>query len=331
VYLEDLLALLPGGTAASVGLPPKCRFSIATEDRGGVFDAVVITVTPTTRLPEGHVYLMQPADVVQALVQDNVPDPTGAIAWRLARTAGAAASAALGRLNFIPLVYVAGAVERPDSMPKPAHAKVTFSGVFGQPTAPLEIWSFSLTFRDLPDHGGTTQALADKASYLFGASVLPVMGSNTALTKTRVAFLGDGAHVNRDQNGTLDQADNLTIRVGTLGGTQYMPIQTALVVSFSSLRQDATGKGRCYLPYQGGTLGGTWQVDPAYAGKCGQAIKDVCDGMENTTEAHVGPHAVMSSKGYASDVTLYRVGLVPDTMRSRRNGLREGYVPATPH
>lgn len=324
---SDLVALLPGGAEAQYGLPPGCHYSREQV----VYDGTTIThgevvVTPTSVLPEGRIYVIRPADLVGAMARDAVPDPTGLVAWRVGRTVGAFAQAVLERLNFIPLIYEAGPPERTRTMPRPAHCLLTYSGVFGAASAPVEIWSWSMTFRDTADHGGTTQALADKASALWDASVRTVTPGFLALTRTRVAFLGDGQHVNQLDTG-YDQADNLTSIQGSAGASGYLPLQTALAVSFYTARPGATGRGRAFLPLQGVALDqGDFIVSTSRAQAFADAVATIGRGMSTGPGPVVGQHAVMSSKGYATDVTSYRCGRVPDTMRSRRNALKESYV-----
>jgi hypothetical protein len=332
VVEADLLALLPGGPPAHIGTPEGCRFTLVGDTNdSGVIPLPGVLVTPAVVQDEGDRWFMRIGQVLDALTRDGTSDDLQTLQNLLGKTLSAAAQTALRYLGFIPVVYQAGPTIRRATVAKPAHCKLTYSGVFGSPSAPLEIWSWGMTFLDIPNHGGTTQALADKAAGLWGTYLKSFTSPVITLTKTRVAFLGDGAHVNKNADGVFDQADNLDPQTGTGDNSPIFPLQTALVASFYSLRQDATGRGRAFVPLQGVPLDSSFIIPVQTATNLATAMKLIAAGMEDAAGPHVGQHAVISSLGHTSVVTQYKCGRVPDTMRSRRNALKEQYsvLPAS--
>jgi hypothetical protein len=138
--------------------------------------------------------------------------------------------------------------------------------------------------------------------------------------------------VTRLGDGSFDQGDDLTREPGTGSEGNLYPIQTALCVSFSSARQDASGKGRCFLPFPRVGLGSDWRLPESGVTPVLTAMRTLATQLRQPEQGATGDvwgtgrHAVISSKGTTSVVTQYRVGRVPDTMRSRRNALPEAYV-----
>jgi hypothetical protein len=323
-YLADLL---PGGTAAHYGVPPDCTFVVSTVDEGGAFERPVIHVIPTAVHGEqGEVWFMRPTDVIAKLALDGVPGGGTIVGKLLDKLTDGVKNASTNVLTFVPIVYEAGPTIQRNIMAKPQHARLTFSGVFGTAAAPLEIWSWSLTFAHKAALGGTTLQAATKARTLYSTSVAGLMPASVVLTKTRLALLSDGQHVTKLSDGSFDQGDDLVAVPGNLSGGQIMPLQTALCVSFSTTRQGAQGKGRAFLPFQR-PLSAGFLVDSAVAAQfAGFGPKAIAEGMEGGSGPTLGAHSVISSFGWTSPVTSYRCGLVPDTMRSRRNALSEQYV-----
>lgn len=221
-------------------------------------------------------------------------------------------------------------------MPVPRHDRLTFSGCFGPPSNPAEIWSFNLTFEYVEALGGTTTEAAAAARQFYANLLAPVIPTYAVLTRTRYARVAAGGQVVRLGDGSFDQGDDETVVGGTSAGLA-MPLQTALVASFSSARPDATGKGRAFLPGLPAALDESFRIPEGRALATATAVRNFCQQFARlegpNTEIvgpNPGPHVVVSGRGYTSRVTTYRVGRVPDTMRSRRNQMAEAYaeVPA---
>src|SRR5687768_6064565 len=144
-------------------------------------------------------------------------------------------------------------------MPKPAHTRVTLSGVVGTVAAPVERWSCSLGFPAAALPAATSDSAADTIAASVGSAwnaMLDVMPQDVILTETRVAAIGaDGLTLTR-ADGTYVQGIDNTPWVGTLA-KQPMPLQTALCVSLNSTRPGATGKGRFFLPWPAISLDST--------------------------------------------------------------------------
>jgi hypothetical protein len=324
IELRDLAVFVPGGRQPHLGFPAGLRVELDDSDPLEDYYANTrFAGVPSTLLEPGDIWLLTLEQVIGRMTRDQRLTGRRVADTLLGKVTEAVASAALQAYGFIPFVFIASSSTE-DSMPKPAHCLVTYSGVFGSQAAPTEIWSFGMTFLDTPDHGGTTQELADKARAAYDVNLRPRFQASTVMTRTRVAFLGDGAHVNKLPNGAYDQADTLAASFGTRAAGPQMPLQTALAVSFYTARPGATGRGRSFLPLQGQLLDG-FLVPEAYALECATALRDIAEEMYAGPGATVGQHAVMSYKGYSSPVTTYRCGRVPDTMRSRRNALKEQY------
>lgn len=217
-------------------------------------------------------------------------------------------------------------------MVSPRHDRVTYSGVFGEPTGPTEIWSFSMTYAYIDALGATTEELASRASARYEQWIAPLMTNTVNLTRVRVSRHNAGGLVTTLGDGAYDQGDDTRIVQGARTQNARMPLQTALCVSFSSARPDASGKGRIFLPWPGFQLSTDWRISTTDAADAANAVKGLANSMEQVPPAQggsaggLGRHAVISGKGTSSEVLEYRCGRVPDTMRSRRNALPEAYV-----
>jgi hypothetical protein len=136
------------------------------------------------------------------------------------------------------------------------------------------------------------------------------------------------SRVSRTNAGAYDQADFAGEAAGTLvGGVKY-PLQTAMVASLLTGRAGATGKGRIYLPAPSTALDSTFRYPEQTATDVATGVKGMVQAMNVALNTAVIGAAVQvaSSKGYLSKVTSVRAGRVPDTQRSRRGDLLEGYV-----
>jgi hypothetical protein len=213
----------------------------------------------------------------------------------------------------------------------PAHNLITYSGVFGTSASPIEEWSFSV--KTSPINFGTPAARFDYAtrrkSELLASLLWGSFQTSVRLTRVRVAEVDLGL-VGKDAGGAYKQGDSVADAAGGTSGGVVMPLQTALVVSLTTNRAGPTGKGRFYLPWPGLGLEADYRIDQAKAQAKTDQVKALLD-LINADPAVVGDFGrviVASSKGYTSAVTGIRVGRAPDTMRSRRSDLIEGYTTA---
>lgn len=211
-------------------------------------------------------------------------------------------------------------------MPKPAHTRVTFEGVIGDPGTPLEHWSFNLNFpADALGSEGNDVVDNAIAAELAGAyenawstsmpldTVLTVVKVGAVMANGHLALRGDGSYVQGRWEGSVEGATTV----------QPMPLQTACCISLVTLRSGPTGKGRFYIPWPAQMPEAATKRWPA-ATALGYA--NVAKGFLNAVgEIMTFPPHVVSSKGYTTPVTAVRVGRVPDTLRSRREDLQEDY------
>lgn len=218
-------------------------------------------------------------------------------------------------------------------MPKPAHTRVTFSGHIGGEASILEIFSFNLCFPPLDgpytDEDITAlEAMAASLHTAFGTHLNPSYGEDTWLDRTRVATVDGDGLVERTAEGAYVQGDRNDPFNGT-EAKQPMPLQTALCVSLGTARAGATGKGRFFLPWMAMSLDpDDKRINEATAIATLNGIQDFL--QDCATGMGMDP-VVVSSKGYMSEVTTIRLGRVPDTMRSRRGDVPEGYVSVALH
>ena len=219
-------------------------------------------------------------------------------------------------------------------MAAPAHTRITFSGVFGSTTQPIEIWAFNLSARPVlgTQPPGNAQMAADVAA-AYTTHLKPLYDTDVTLTRVRIASLGPEGLVSKDGNGAYNQVDHNTAVSGANGAVaaNRKPLQTALVVSLTTGRAGPTGKGRFFLPWPSPQL-----LDTEYRISATQAATNAASAKAflNAVSTAVGAPLVVASGGSVkpgglgpalTNVTGVRVGRVPDTMRSRRSALLEGY------
>lgn len=215
-------------------------------------------------------------------------------------------------------------------MPAPAHSLITFSGVFGSFTAPVEIWSFGVKTAVVNlGSQAARKAMATQMETAFATHLGGRLPSNVVLTRTRWAEINPVGLVARETDGAYSQGDATLGHICTGSGGSIMPLQTALVVSLNTPRPGPTGKGRFFLPFPAVSLANDFRITATDASTIGAAVKSFLDAINtavSTGPTQVGKIVVASSKGYLSEVTSMRIGRVPDTLRSRRSALLEAYV-----
>lgn len=317
---DDIVALLTGRNGYHFGLPDAVKVDFPADHR------------PYPRLTDssgglvvGDTYFTTAGTVITRSlgVPGYLPTLVGDLLDKLGRLA---ASRAVSVIGVLPLAWT---VPPPRSapMPQPAHVRCTWSGVFGTAAAPVEIWSFSLKTA-APPAGLDGPALVVRATALKQAYqdyLTPQFPPYVVLTQALYAVTGPDGKVLRFPDGAYQQGKVPADIVGAASGGQALPLQTALVVSFNTARPGATGKGRAFLPWQQATsIKGDFRIDANTAGDVASQWAQLVKVLNA-----LGPAcSVVSSKGYATPITSVRVGRVPDTMRSRRSKLIEGYVQA---
>jgi hypothetical protein len=218
-------------------------------------------------------------------------------------------------------------------MPVVPHQRLTFSGVFGSVASPVEIWNWGLALERIVDVGQMETGVA-AARQAWVTHLAPIQPPSVNLTRVRIADINELGRVNVTSTGAYVQRDAVTPAAGTgSAGTAVMPLQTATVVSLMTNRAGPTGKGRFFLPWTHQPLQNDFRMTEAASTTVATALKSflnaVVAGFTVSGITPVPRLVVSSSKGYLSPVTGVRVGRVPDTMRSRRSALLEGYSTLT--
>lgn len=211
--------------------------------------------------------------------------------------------------------------------PKPAHLRLTWSGVFGTLAGPIEEWSFGLALPTEatidPFTDAQIDALAQGMRTCYVSTLAPRMPSDVILTECRFANVNGLGRVKLRADGSYVQGINTVPQPG-LDNPVAIPLQTALCVSLVTARPGPSGKGRFFLPWPSQFLNiGTKTLDANQATVMLDACRDFLVAVNGLTPGDV---SVASTKGYLSTVIGLRVGRVPDTMRSRRERVPEGYV-----
>lgn len=211
-------------------------------------------------------------------------------------------------------------------MTKPAHTRVVFSGIVGSTAAPLDEWAFGINFPADAEPITGTQAVSDGVASACADQYVGTLGlkmcSDQILTEVKVSHVGADGKIALRADGSYAQG----IWQGSHAGgnaAQALPLQTALCIGLTTARSGATGKGRFFLPFPSVPISTTTKtISHADADTLAATARDFLNyvGMQMTFQPQV-----VSSKGYMTEVTGVRVGRVPDTMRSRRDDLPEGY------
>lgn len=216
-------------------------------------------------------------------------------------------------------------------MAKPAHTRITVEGHIGaSSTNVIERFSFSLnSVDDVAISGATDAALTAKAQTIHSAiftQLVDVFPSNCWFDKTKIASV-DAAGLYRVRgDGSYVKAEVADSFAGTQAASG-MPLGVALCVSLVTARSGPTGKGRFFLPWPSLSLDTTTRLVPE--AQINGLIDDVAAWLGDVNDVAGVNLAVVSSKGYTSDVTGIRIGRKPDTMRSRTEDLAEGYIAAS--
>jgi hypothetical protein len=195
---------------------------------------------------------------------------------------------------------------------------LTFSGIFGPVAAPVEEWSFRINF-GVGEGGGDKAAFVQNAVSAFTTHLVPRLASGVGrLREVKLADI--------DAAGLYSTSPTVApVDVAFAGSvSSNLPLQISCAVSLVTQRRGPTGKGRFYLPSPAlGTLTAAGLMTASTA----QAIATSAAAFMSALNgpAGFGNAVVVSTKGYDTVVEGVRVGVVPDTIRSRREKLLEGY------
>ena len=222
-------------------------------------------------------------------------------------------------------------------MPRAAHYRLTFGGVFGQVAAPIEQWQFGLniaagvptTATAFPTDAAL-QGVLGPIRATFTNNLLSTRQSGVRFTFLDVRFIGSDGKQPRDPDGSYAGATRLEfVDASAVSGVPAYPFQIAQVVTLDSNRSGPRGRGRIFLPPPANAL----EADGRLSLGIAQSIRDSVVGLINVvnTQFNAVPEAgdvsVMSTFGTVSRVTRVRVGLALDTHRSRRSDVFESYTP----
>lgn len=218
-------------------------------------------------------------------------------------------------------------------MPAPKHLAMTWSGIFGTTTSPVEIWSMSLSagFNNNFVSRPSLTPLAEALRTAWGTHLAPGIFNGATLTRTRVASVGDDGQYERDDGGAYVLADDETAVPGAASGSQYL--QVALAISLESDFNGPTGRGRFYVPTPSlGTITDGLFATAQQTNWVNRA-KAFVDAVNAALAAHAQPlgRVSVASGGSAArglppalhPVTRVAVGRRPDIQRRRANDIDE--------
>jgi hypothetical protein len=216
------------------------------------------------------------------------------------------------------------------------HLHLTAIGYLGPVNSGSDKYAWGIKISGAPDYDAVA-ALAeldiDAMAARFGvyhANADTKIHTNAKMTSLKATAIGVDGHYLTDAREAEPAPGGVA---GGSSGTRPAN-QVALVISLGSNTQIGRAtKGRFYLPLTTITLNTNGASDssittPLLASTVDflQDVIDICVAMDE-----VGTLQLMSNvgAGISRAVSRVRVGQVPDTMRSRRNALSEGYVEGT--
>lgn len=215
------------------------------------------------------------------------------------------------------------------------HMRLTASGTFqnGPTGAVIERWSWRLNLSD-PSAGGSTsfsQARCDDYATDIGAfhsRVETLIYSFCRLTEVKLARIGSNGKY------SADSFFKVLDIPGGFGSQMTRPPQVALAVSLGSATRGPRGQGRFYLPAPAAGLGTDLTVLPGDQEVIRASLNTLFIDLHNVPGVDplgTTPRVtIASSKGTNSDVTFFRLGRALDTIRTRREDLKESYSVPTP-
>jgi len=217
------------------------------------------------------------------------------------------------------------------------------SGILGTTANPREIFTTGFSLAVAESSGGqwglpteAQMAASDSAIVAAWTGVGFGIASSALITEIRYSAInGEGKVALNDAGAYMQVKRPRNFDFGG-GGTPVHPFQVATVLTLETARSGATGRGRMFLPAPAATVGAFGQVTAASADATAAASKTLLDNvnaaMRNGAPA-VPMRVCVASAGsikqgqvpHNTPVTGVRVGLVLDTIRTRRNRLREDY------
>lgn len=248
---------------------------------------------------------------------------------------GKRASIALSILGYIPLQLK---IPKEGSVSYSPHGKVVLIGEFGaNGQVPVEEWSASMSYDVVgPDVGAMPERLPDDTLEAIAAAWRPFFtvdpnSDNGAIpntvTLTQVAYYRAKA----DGNATGGQWQRHTLSPVCRGlQPARNPIQIANVITLDAGGPKKGRFGRFYLPATGAPVGADYRWSSDIPNTTLTRARTALTAANVALSADIdGDVELVVASGVGSGenrpVRNIRCGRVPDTMRSRREGLDEGY------
>lgn len=188
----------------------------------------------------------------------------------------------------------------------------------------VEDFSFSLNFIDGPAANPPSEVfpgVVDEVSRYFANSNAP-LSLHASLTTVKLNLIGENGRYVGDETVLHDF-------VPPIPGGSSSNVAPQLSLCISTTTDAARGRahaGRYYLPIPGGPVQGDGRLSPAYRNA---ALAEAKTFITNLNQALYPWRAgVVSNVGAGEErpITGVRVGLVMDTMRSRRDKFTEDYA-----
>ena len=205
------------------------------------------------------------------------------------------------------------------------HLRVTFSGIFGSLSAPQEIWQFALHYRDTVTTS-VTSAAADACMQAFKDSYAGALRQFVGITQVKLSHINAAGHL-------ASEPVISTAPGQMMGGAGAFPFQIAAAVTLCSNKfgKGPLTHGRFYLPGPGGgiSLDDRWDSSAVVAGTK-TFINSVSASLAGSIQPRPGPILVSRASPDFADVDRVLVGDVLDTIRTRRNKLKESYTLSWP-
>lgn len=197
-----------------------------------------------------------------------------------------------------------------------------------------EVWSINPVFDPTFEFGSTVDQTALDAACDAIAAINPGTQMKNMMS-TALSITGAKLEVRADTNDALigiSQQVTPTPIAGT--GSTTRPSSSALVISLRTAVPGASGRGRLYWPYIGGTMTAQLRTDPTQTSAFLTEARTYLNAMRTaltTAFPTIGFDLAVRSKTTSTTphVNKLQVGNVPDTQRRRRDAMIEDYVLVT--
>lgn len=211
-------------------------------------------------------------------------------------------------------------------MPYAPHVSVSARGTFRDGTGVIiEQWQWGLNV-GRPEGGPIVfgQDIVDgigAAVAAFHARPTSKISGKAVLEEVRCASIGADGKYNLDPLSTFHSL------AGGVAGL-FLPLQVTLAVSLVTDRRGPTGRGRFYLPAPAMGIFPDARFSVADVTGIRDSVATMCTAINDQPGVDFNDQVVCvaSSKGYNTPVAAVRMGRVPDTIRTRRGALDEGYT-----